>query len=58
MTRQNRTSSADHEIDENLKRAFDNVASEPLPSRFTDLLDQLKNSGAKPANDDEASTDK
>ncbi|WP_315899485.1 MULTISPECIES: NepR family anti-sigma factor [Roseovarius] len=32
-------------IDENLKRAFEDVASEPLPSRFTDLLEQLKTSG-------------
>lgn len=45
MTRKKRTSSVDHTIDENLKRAFDDVASEPLPSRFTDLLDQLKTSG-------------
>lgn len=58
MTRQNRTSSAEHEIDENLKRAFNDVASEPLPSRFTDLLDQLKSGGSKPATDDDADNGK
>lgn len=32
-------------IDENLKRAFDTLASEPVPDRFTSLLEQLR-SGA------------
>ncbi|WP_157440802.1 NepR family anti-sigma factor [Aestuariivita boseongensis] len=36
----------DDEIDQNLKRAFDKVAEEPLPSRFTDLLEQLRNTEA------------
>ncbi|WP_160321380.1 NepR family anti-sigma factor [Roseovarius atlanticus] len=45
MTRAKRTSSVENTIDENLKRAFEDVASEPLPSRFTDLLEQLKTSG-------------
>ena len=56
MTRAKRTSSVENTIDENLKRAFEDVASEPLPSRFTDLLEQLKNNGtadgAKPESDD------
>ncbi|WP_253286224.1 NepR family anti-sigma factor [Ruegeria sp. HKCCD6157] len=30
-------------IDENLKRAFDEVASEPVPDRFVDLLEKLRN---------------
>ena len=29
-------------IGENLRRVYDEVASEPLPDRFKDLLDQLK----------------
>ncbi|NOE20791.1 hypothetical protein GS634_21890 [Ruegeria atlantica] len=29
-------------IDENLKRAFDQLASEPVPDRFVDLLSQLR----------------
>lgn len=42
MTSKKRTSSVEQTIDENLKRAYNDVASEPLPSRFTDLLNQLK----------------
>ena len=47
----------DREIDENLKRAFSAVADEPLPDRFTSLLDQLRasekgsGSGSGGAND-------
>ncbi|MGR3760266.1 NepR family anti-sigma factor [Roseobacteraceae bacterium NS-SX3] len=33
---------AGREIDQNLKRAFDQMASEPVPDRFTDLLKQLR----------------
>ena len=29
-------------IGQNLRRVYDEVASEPLPDRFKDLLDQLK----------------
>ncbi|WP_264213925.1 NepR family anti-sigma factor [Leisingera thetidis] len=32
---------ADH-IDRNLKKAFDDLATDPLPERFTDLLGQLR----------------
>ncbi|WP_019296346.1 MULTISPECIES: NepR family anti-sigma factor [unclassified Leisingera] len=32
---------ADH-IDRSLKHAFDELAAEPLPERFTDLLEQLR----------------
>ncbi|WP_261399817.1 NepR family anti-sigma factor [Leisingera daeponensis] len=42
-----RKEQADREIDENLKRAFEKVASEPVPDRFTDLLKQLKEKEAK-----------
>jgi hypothetical protein len=30
------------QIDSNLKRAFEKLASEPVPDRFTDLLQQLR----------------
>ena len=30
------------EIDSNLRRAFDEAANEPLPDRFTDLLERLR----------------
>ncbi|SHH02045.1 NepR family anti-sigma factor [Cognatishimia maritima] len=42
------------EIDRNLKRAFDEMAQEPLPDRFTNLLEQLRASGGR---SDEASND-
>ncbi|MFN3208711.1 MAG: NepR family anti-sigma factor [Roseovarius sp.] len=56
MTRAKRTSSVENTIDENLKRAFEDVASEPLPSRFTDLLEQLKTSGASKGAGSESDT--
>lgn len=37
-------SEIDAQINDNLKRAFEEVAAEPLPSRFTDLLSQLRDS--------------
>ncbi|MFV1443232.1 NepR family anti-sigma factor [Phaeobacter sp. JH18-32] len=46
----------EREIDSNLKKAFDTLASEPIPDRFANLLDQLKAKGAAPiksANRDE-----
>ncbi|MBT8417974.1 MAG: hypothetical protein KJO42_11085 [Silicimonas sp.] len=42
-------------IDKNLKRAFDTLANEPVPDRFTSLLDQLR-SGKTPK-DAEGSAD-
>lgn len=42
-----RNKQADREIDENLKRAFDQIASEPVPDRFTELLKQLKEKEAR-----------
>ncbi|WP_299141267.1 NepR family anti-sigma factor [uncultured Tateyamaria sp.] len=42
MNRAGKTSSVADEIDKNIKRAFDDVANQALPSRFTDLLDQLR----------------
>ena len=41
----------DARINENLKRAFDEVAAEPLPERFTALLEQLRNSQKASSND-------
>ncbi|MGR3469115.1 MAG: NepR family anti-sigma factor [Shimia sp.] len=37
------------EIDHNLKQAFDDVASEPIPDRLKDLLAQLKAQDEKAA---------
>jgi hypothetical protein len=44
-----RDEQADREIDENLKRAFDQIANEPVPDRFTDLLKQLQQKEAASA---------
>jgi len=41
-----KSSRIDEEIDKNLKRAFDDVAGQELPSRFTDLLEQLRSQDA------------
>ena len=43
-TQPTRDSRVDRAIDENLKRAFQETADEPLPQRFADLLDQLRQS--------------
>ena len=32
----------DQQIDENLRRVYSDTADEPLPDRFTQLLDQLR----------------
>ncbi|MFW8633540.1 NepR family anti-sigma factor [Cribrihabitans pelagius] len=40
-----RDKALDREIDENLKKAFDQLASEPVPDKFTELLKQLKEKG-------------
>ncbi|WP_254429441.1 NepR family anti-sigma factor [Ruegeria arenilitoris] len=44
-------------IDENLKRAFDEVASEPVPDRFVDLLEKLRNQTSVPKNGDTGGSD-
>jgi len=44
MKPQNRRSEVDEQIDENLKRAFEDMANAPVPDRFAELLEQLKNS--------------
>ncbi|ATG44402.1 hypothetical protein PhaeoP18_02468 [Phaeobacter piscinae] len=40
-----RSDAVEQEIDSNLKKAFETLASEPIPDRFADLLDQLKAKG-------------
>lgn len=41
----------DKQIDENLRRVFESTASEPLPERFTNLLEQLKSQGGQTTHD-------
>ncbi|UWR87667.1 NepR family anti-sigma factor [Phaeobacter inhibens] len=44
-----RSDAVEREIDSNLKKVFDTLASEPIPDRFANLLDQLKAKGSEPA---------
>ncbi|MEL6465082.1 MAG: NepR family anti-sigma factor [Pseudomonadota bacterium] len=37
-----RKTDVDAQIDANLKRAFEDLASEPVPDRFTELLSKLR----------------
>ncbi|WGW05578.1 NepR family anti-sigma factor [Tropicibacter oceani] len=48
MTRENRDSRLQQEIEANLKRAYDDVLKQDVPDRFTQLLAQLQQAdGAK-----------
>ncbi|WP_253282589.1 NepR family anti-sigma factor [Ruegeria atlantica] len=44
-------------IDDNLKRAFDEVANEPVPDRFVDLLEKLRNQTSVPKSGDTGGSD-
>ncbi len=45
----------DEQIDENLRRVYQTAASEPVPDRFTQLLDQLRKAeGDKPSSEADA----
>jgi len=42
MANNRRTTRLEQQIDENLRRVYSDTANEPLPDRFTRLLDQLR----------------
>lgn len=42
MMQKNRNSTLDAQIDENLKKAYEDVVNEQVPDRLTHLLEQLK----------------
>lgn len=42
MTKKRRNPKVDQQIDENLRRVYSEAAHEPVPDRFTQLLDQLR----------------
>lgn len=42
MTKKRRNPKVDQQIDENLRRVYSEAAEEPVPDRFTQLLDQLR----------------
>ncbi len=42
MTKKRRNTKVDQQIDENLRRVYSEAAQEPVPDRFTQLLEQLR----------------
>jgi hemerythrin-like domain-containing protein len=52
MSKQNPRSKVQDQIDENLKRIYDETLKEELPDRLTQLLEQLRQKAAPKANDD------
>jgi hypothetical protein len=42
MKQERKITSLERAIDENLKRVYDDVASQDVPDRFTELLNQLR----------------
>lgn len=52
MTEKNRADKLEQLIDANLKRAFDDVLSEDVPDRFTNLLAQLRAADTQEAGDE------
>jgi hemerythrin-like domain-containing protein len=56
MSKQNPRSKVQDQIDENLKRIYDETLKEELPDRLTQLLEQLRQkSGAKTDDDQKVS---
>ncbi|WP_380993493.1 NepR family anti-sigma factor [Sedimentitalea sp. HM32M-2] len=53
MTKKRRTSKVNQQIDENLRRVYSDAASEPIPDRFAQLLEQLRQKEeAEPSGED------
>ncbi|MEQ8896816.1 MAG: NepR family anti-sigma factor [Roseovarius sp.] len=42
MTKTSRNNQVDQQIDDNLRRVYSEAFEEPVPERFTKLLDQLR----------------
>ncbi|WP_268955028.1 NepR family anti-sigma factor [Roseovarius salincola] len=42
MAENSRTSKLNQQIDDNLRRVYSDASSEPVPERFTRLLEQLR----------------
>lgn len=54
MASKHERSKMDQQIDENLKRVYDDALSEQLPDKFLNLINQLKQSDAKKDTDPDA----
>ncbi len=48
MSHKSPKTKAEDEIDENLRRVYQQVLEEDIPDRFKNLLSQLKTSGGEP----------
>jgi len=46
MAENRRTSKLNQQIDDNLRRVYADAAKEPVPERFTKLLEQLRKQAA------------
>jgi hypothetical protein len=44
-------------IDQNLRRAYDSAASEPIPQKFLDLIAQLKTGDDQPSDPSDQDAD-
>lgn len=51
MAAERKKKTIDEQIDENLKKAFGAIAGEPVPERFTKLLEELRASEKRPGPD-------
>jgi hemerythrin-like domain-containing protein len=49
MANKRRTTELDQQIDDNLRRVYADAAKEPVPERFTQLLEQLRARAAERA---------
>lgn len=52
MTNKRRTSRLQQQIDDNLRRVYSDTVQEPLPDRFSQLLDQLRAKESEEHQDD------
>ena len=57
MSRKDKTSSIEDDINQNLKRIFDEVASEELPPRLLKQLEELRARDSKAAGRDSDAND-
>jgi predicted metal-dependent hydrolase len=53
MSQGNPKSKIQHQIDENLKRIYEETLKEQLPDRLTELLEQLRRKSGKAPDDDD-----
>lgn len=57
MMQKRRQTVLNKQIDENIRRVYSEMADEPVPDRFTDLLRQLRDKEQEQSTSSEASED-